>query len=86
MRLMRPAATSSMSKFRSLLRVGLVERLTGEASGDDAEVGAFEEVFVRAAERVIDGLSGGLGLGDLVVELGELAPSQPLPVGGRGGA
>lgn len=55
-----------------------MERLTGEAGGDDAgEVGAFEDVFVRAAQRVNDGLAGGLGLGDLVIELGELAPNEP---------
>jgi hypothetical protein len=41
---------------------------------------------VRAAQRVIDGLAGGLGLGDLVDELGALAPGEPLPVAGRGGA
>jgi len=41
---------------------------------------------VRAAQRVIDGLAGGLGLGDLVIELGELAPSEPLPVIERDGA
>src|SRR6266496_3860390 len=65
----------------------LVERLTGEAGGDDAgEVGAFEDVFVRAAQRVIDGLAGGLGLGDLLVELVELAPSEPLPGVERDGA
>jgi hypothetical protein len=29
---------------------------------------------------VLDGLAGGLGLGDLAVELGELPPSEPLPV------
>src|SRR6266498_380057 len=70
-----------------LVGVGLVERLTGEAGGDDAgEVGAFEDVFVRAAQRVIDGLAGGLGLGDLLVELVELAPSEPLPVVERDGA
>jgi len=70
-----------------VVRVGLVERLTGEAGGDDAgEVGAFEDVFVWAAQRVIDGLAGGLGLGDLVIELGELAPSEPLPVVERDGA
>jgi hypothetical protein len=40
---------------------------------------------VRAAQRVIDGLAGGLGLGDLVIELGELAPSEPLPVVERDG-
>ena len=39
-----------------------------------------------AAQRVIDGLAGGLGLGDLVIELGELAPSEPLPVVERDGA
>jgi hypothetical protein len=33
----------------------------------------------------IDGLAGGLGLGDLVVELGELVPSEPLPVVERDG-
>src|SRR6266498_2586879 len=59
-----------------LVGVGLVERLTGEAGGDDAgEVGAFEDVF-----------AGGLGLGDLLVELVELAPSEPLPVVERDGA
>jgi hypothetical protein len=58
-----------------LVRVGLVERLTAEAGSDDAgEVGAFEDVFVRAAQRVIDGLAGGLGVGDLVIELGEREP------------
>src|SRR5215472_1894532 len=70
-----------------LVRVGLVERLAGEAGGGDAgEGGAVEDVVVRAAQRVIDGLAGGLGFGDLVVELGELAPGQQLPVAGRGGA
>jgi hypothetical protein len=62
---------------RWLVPVGSVERLTGEAGGDDAgEVGALKDVFVRAAQRVIDGLAGGLGLDDLVIELGELAPSD----------
>jgi hypothetical protein len=41
---------------------------------------------VRAAQRVIDGLAGGLGLGDLFIELAELTPSQPLPVVGSDGA
>jgi hypothetical protein len=69
-----------------LVPVGLVERLTAEAGGDDAgEVGALEDVVVRAAQRVIDGLAGGLGLGDLVIELGELAPSEPLPIVERDG-
>src|SRR5262249_35844536 len=68
-----------------LVPVGLVERLAGEAGGGDAgEGGAVEDVVVRAAQRVIDGLAGGLGFGDLVVELGELAPGQQLPVDGRG--
>jgi hypothetical protein len=66
--------------------VGLVERLTGEAGGDDAgEVGALEDVFIRAAQRVIDGLADDLVLGDLVIELGELAPSEPLPIVERDG-
>jgi hypothetical protein len=56
------------------VRVGLVERLAGEAGGDEAgEAGAFEDVFVRAAQRVVDGLAGTLGAGDLVVEFAELA-------------
>jgi hypothetical protein len=58
--------------------VGLVEWLAGEAGGDDAgEVGAFDDVVMRAAQRVLDGLAGGLGVGDLVVEL---APSEK-PIG-----
>jgi hypothetical protein len=35
---------------------------------------------------MIDGLAGGPGLDDLVIELGELAPGEPLPVPGRDGA
>jgi len=66
--------------------VGFVERLAGEAGVDEAgEVGAFEDVFVRAGQRVIDGFAGGLGRGDLLVEFGELAPGELLPVAGRGG-
>jgi hypothetical protein len=68
------------------VRVGSLERLAVEAGGDDAgEVGALEDVFVRAAQCVIDGLAGGLGFGDLVIELGELVPSEPLPVVERDG-
>lgn len=50
------------------------------------EVGALEEVLVRAPLGVIEGLAGGLGLGDLNVELGELASGEPLPVVERNGA
>ena len=69
------------------MRVGLAEGLTAEASGDDAGKGrAFEDVFVRAMQRVIDGLAGGLGLGYLVIEFSELVPSEPLPVVHHDGA
>src|SRR5215207_7561052 len=58
----------------------------GSGCDDAGEVGTFEDFFVWAAQRVIDGFAGGLGFGDLVVELGELAPSELLPVVERDGA
>src|SRR6266480_195654 len=55
--------------------------------GDDAgEVGARGDVFVLAAQRVGDGFSRGLGLGDLFVELGELAVGELPPAVDRVGA
>jgi hypothetical protein len=54
--------------------VGLVERPPAEPGSDDAgETEAFADVFVQAAERVVDDLVRGLGFRDLVVEFGELA-------------
>jgi hypothetical protein len=83
---MAPPGRSSCGA-RSLVPVGVVERLTGEAGGDDAgEGGAVQEVGVRAAQGVRDGLAGGPGLGDLALQLGQLAAGEPPPVGGRDGA
>ncbi len=63
------------------MRVGFVERLAGQAGSDEAaEVGALQDVLVRTAQGVLDGLVGDLGFGDLVVEGGELAPSEPPPL------
>src|SRR6266540_2287566 len=66
---------------RQLVRVSFGERLAGETCGDDAgEVGTFHDVLMWAAQRVLDGLAGGLGFDDLLVELGELALREPPPV------
>jgi hypothetical protein len=52
------AAVVSGERFPWLVRVDFVERLTGEAGGHDAgEVGAFEDVFVRAAQRVREAMN-----------------------------
>jgi hypothetical protein len=60
--------------------VGFLQRLAGQAGGDDAgEVGVCGDVFVLAAQRVGDGFSRGLGLGDLVVEVGELTLGELPP-------
>jgi hypothetical protein len=61
--------------------VGFVEELAGQAGGDEtAEVGAVQDVLVGTAQGVVDGLAGGPGFGDLLVELGLLAPSEPPPL------
>src|SRR5262245_59237238 len=71
----------------ALMLVGLGERLAGEPGSDDAgEGGALPDVFVGAAQRVFDGLAGGQGVGDLLLELGEFALRKPSPVAGRAGA
>jgi hypothetical protein len=60
--------------------VGLLQGLAGEAGGDHAgEVWAGGDVVVGAVQRVGDGFLGGLGLGDLVVEVGELALGESAP-------
>jgi len=51
--------------------VAFVDRLAGETWGRDAgEVGALNDVLVSTAQRALDGLSGGLGFGDLPVDPG----------------
>jgi len=51
--------------------VAFVDRLAGETCGRDAcEVGALNDVLVSTAQRALDGLSGGLGFGDLPVDPG----------------
>ena len=61
--------------------MGFVERLAGQAGGDEAaEVGASQDVLVGTAQGMVDGLAGGPGFGDLLVELGQLAPSEPPPL------
>jgi hypothetical protein len=66
--------------------MGFGERLASEPGGDDAgEVGALQDVFVGAAQGVLDGLAGSLGLGDLLIELHEFALHKPPPVVERDG-
>src|SRR5262249_34767389 len=66
---------------------GLAEWLAGEAGrGDAGEGGAVEDVVVAAAQRGGDGFAGGLGGGDLGVELGGVAPGPGVPGAGAGGA
>jgi hypothetical protein len=50
--------------------VGFLQGLTGEAGSD---------VVVWAVQRVGEGFLGGLGLGDLFVEVGELALGVAAP-------
>ena len=60
--------------------VGLLQGLAGEAGGDDAgALGAGGEVVVGAGQAVGDDVLGGLGLGDLLVEVGELAVGEAAP-------
>jgi hypothetical protein len=57
--------------------VGFLQGLTGKAAGEHlGEVGACGDVVVSAVQRVGDGLLRGLGLGDLFVEVGELASGE----------
>src|SRR6266516_4240141 len=82
----RPRTRHHMFAGRSV-QVGFGQRFAGQAGGDDAgEVGARGDVFVLAAQRVGDGFSRGLGLGDLFVELGELAVGELPPAVDRVGA
>jgi hypothetical protein len=60
--------------------VGFLQGLAGEAGGDHVgEVGACGDVVVWAVQRVGDGFPRGLGLGDLVVQVGELALGESAP-------
>jgi hypothetical protein len=60
--------------------VGFLQGLAGEAAGDHAgEVGAGGDVVVWAVQRVGDGFLRGLGLGNLVVEVGELTLGELPP-------
>jgi hypothetical protein len=69
------------------MRVGLGERPTSEPDGDDrGEVRALQDVVVGAAQRVVNGLTGGLGLDDLLIELSEFALREPPPIASRTGA
>jgi hypothetical protein len=63
---------------------GFLQGLAGEAGGDRVgEVGAGGDVVVGTVQRVGEGFLGGLGLGDLFVEVGELALGECAPaVGG----
>src|SRR4029453_16261352 len=57
--------------YRLSVWVGLLQGLAGEAGGDDAgALGAGGEVVVGAGQAVGDNVLGGLGLGDLLVEVG----------------
>jgi hypothetical protein len=60
--------------------VGFLQGFAGEAGGDDA--GGFAaggEVVVGAGQAVGDDFLRGLGLGDLLVEVGELAVGEAAP-------
>src|SRR5215211_4339774 len=64
--------------------VHVLERLAGEALAHDLlEVRTGEDVLVRTRQRVLDGDTSGLGFGDALVELDELAPDELAP-GPRG--
>src|SRR6266536_960634 len=68
-----PAPVESVS-------VGFLEGLAGEPRGQDCgEVRAVEQVVVLAAQRVLEGDPGRLGLVDALIELGELVPGQVSP-------
>jgi hypothetical protein len=64
--------------------VGLLRGLGGETGSDHVgEVGACGDVVVWAVQCVGESFLGGMGLGDLLVEVGELAlgESSPAPDG-----
>src|SRR5829696_4457212 len=62
------------------VRVGFLQRLAGQAGGDDAgEFGARGDVLVWTVQRVGDCFSRGLDLGDLVVEVGKLTVGELPP-------
>jgi hypothetical protein len=68
-------------RSQPLVRVGLVERLAGQASGDKAtEVRALPDVIVGTVQGVVDGLAGGSRFGDVLVEFGQLTPSKSPPL------
>lgn len=59
----------------------MVKGLAGQAGADEAlEVGSVPDVLVGAAQGVVDRVVGSSGFGDLLVELDQLAPSEPLPL------
>jgi hypothetical protein len=54
--------------------VGFLQGLTGQAGSDQVDgLGAGGDVVMWAVQPVGDDFLGGLGLGDLFVEVGELA-------------
>jgi len=60
--------------------VGFLQGFAGEAGGDDpGGFGAGGDVVVRAGQAVGDDFLGGLGLGDLFVEVGELGLGEAAP-------
>ncbi len=62
------------------MRVGFVEWLASQAGGDEAaEVWALQDVLLGTAQGVVDGLAGGPASGDMLVEFGQLALSEPPP-------
>lgn len=66
---------------RSLVSVGFVEQPAGQAGADKAaEVRALQDVRMGTVEGVGDGLTGGQGPGDLLVELGQLVPGELPPL------
>ena len=68
--------------LKYLARVGFVERLTGEAGGDEvSEVRAGEDVLVGTAQGMIEGHADGSRSGDLLIDLGQLALHEPPPLG-----
>src|SRR5215204_3296759 len=66
----------------------VLERLAREPEAHDLlEARTGEDVLVRTLQRVLDGNTSGLGFGDALVELDELAPDElaPGPWGLRAG-
>jgi hypothetical protein len=60
--------------------MGFLQGFAGEAGGEDAgALGAGDEVVVGAGQAVGDDFLRGLGLGDLLVEVGELAVGEAAP-------